>query len=151
MRISDWSSDVCSSDLGDGVKRVRPAYKSGYAIEVGSAAFVSAIGTLKGADGTPVKLASGVIRRVDAPNSQGEAFFTNTGGRFAVAKLEPGVEYSVEFYTDGRSGFTFKVPEDNKGLLDLGKIGRASGRVRVCQYVVIAVGGVSLKKKKKKN
>lgn len=117
-------------DIGDGVKRVRPAYKSGYAIEVGSAAFVSAIGTLKGADGTPVKLASGVIRRVDAPNSQGEAFFTNTGGRFAVAKLEPGVEYSVEFYTDGRSGFTFKVPEDNKGLLDLGIVqtGRKEGQ-----------------------
>ncbi len=35
-------------DIGDGIKRVTPAYKSGYVIEVGSAAFVSAIGTLQG-------------------------------------------------------------------------------------------------------
>jgi len=116
-------------DIGDGVKRVHPAYKSGYAIEVGSAAFVSAIGTLKGADGQPAKLVSGIIRRVDAPASKGEPFFTNTVGRFAVAKLEPGVEYSVEFYAGSRSGFTFKVPEDNKGLLDLGivQMGRQEG------------------------
>ncbi|MBB6427630.1 hypothetical protein [Sphingopyxis sp. JAI128] len=110
-------------DIGDGIKRVTPAYKSGYAIEVGSAAFVSAIGTLHGTDGQPLKLVSGVLRRTDAADAREEPFFTNTAGRFAIAKLEPGAEYSVEFYSGDRRGFTFKVPEDNKGLLDLGIVG----------------------------
>ncbi len=117
-------------DIGEGVKRVRPAYKSGYVIEVGSAAFVSAVGTLKGSDGAPVKLVSGILRRADTPDAEGEPFFTNTVGRFAMAKLEPGVEYVVQFYSDDREGFRFKVPEDNEGLLDLGvvEVGRKEGQ-----------------------
>lgn len=109
-------------DIGDGVKRVRPGYKSGYVIEVGSAAFVSAVGTLKGKDGQPVKLASGVLHRVDTPDAEPQPFFTNSGGRFAIAKLEPGVEYIVEFYSGNRGSFGFKVPEDNEGLFDLGVV-----------------------------
>src|SRR5690606_22926843 len=107
-------------DIGDGVKRVRPAYKSGYVIEVGSAAFVSAIGTLKGRDGQPLKLVSGILRRTDQPDAADEPFFTNTAGRFAIAKLEPGGEYSVWLPSGGQGGFTFRVPDDNDGLLDLG-------------------------------
>ena len=117
-------------DIGDGVKRVRPAYKSGYVIEVGSAAFVSAIGTLKGRDGQPLKLVSGIMRRTDRADANEEPFFTNTVGRFAIAKLEPGVEYNVQFHSGGHSGFTFRVPEDNDGLLDLGivELGRREGQ-----------------------
>ncbi len=117
-------------DIGDGVKRVRPTYKSGYVIEVGSAAFVSAIGTLKGPDGQPVKLASGIMRRADAPDARGEPVFTNTVGRFSIAKLEPGVEYNVQFYSGDLGAFSFKVPEDNEGLLNLGvvEMGRKEGQ-----------------------
>lgn len=117
-------------DIGDGVKRVRPTYKSGYVIEVGSAAFVSAIGTLQGVDGKPVKLASGILRRADAPNARGEPVFTNTAGRFSIAKLEPGVEYNVQFYSGDLGAFSFKVPEDNEGLLNLGvvEMGRKEGQ-----------------------
>lgn len=117
-------------DIGDGVERVRPTYKSGYVIEVGSAAFVSAIGTLKGADGQPVKLASGIMRRTDAPDARGEPVFTNTAGRFSIAKLEPGVEYNVQFYSSDLGAFSFKVPEDNEGLLNLGivEMGRKEGQ-----------------------
>ena len=116
-------------DIGEGVKRVRPAYKSGYVIEVGSAAFVSAIGTLKGRDGLPLKLVSGIMRRTDVADAKEEAFFTNTAGRFAIAKLEPGAEYSVQFPSGGHGAFTFRVPEDNDGLLELGvvELGRKEG------------------------
>jgi outer membrane usher protein len=116
-------------DIGEGVKRVRPAYKSGYVIEVGSAAFVSAIGTLKGRDGQPLKLVSGILRRSDAIDAKQEPFFTNTAGRFAIAKLEPGAEYSVTFPSGGHGVFTFRVPEDNDGLLELGvvELGRKEG------------------------
>lgn len=117
-------------DIGDGVKRVRPAYKSGYVIEVGSAAFVSAIGTLRGRDGQPLKLVSGILRRTDGIDTKEEPFFTNTAGRFAIAKLEPGVEYSVELPASSEGGFTFRVPEDNDGLLELGvvELGRREGQ-----------------------
>ncbi|WP_249340175.1 fimbria/pilus outer membrane usher protein [Sphingopyxis sp. L1A2A] len=116
-------------DIGEGVKRVRPAYKSGYVIEVGSAAFVSAIGTLKGRDGQPLKLVSGIMRRTDVADGKEEPFFTNTAGRFAIAKLEPGAEYSVQFHSGGHGAFTFRVPEDNDGLLELGvvELGRKEG------------------------
>lgn len=116
-------------DIGEGVKRVRPAYKSAYVIEVGSAAFVSAIGTLKGRDGEPLKLFSGILRRTDIADSKEEPFFTNTAGRFAIAKLEPGAEYSVEFSAGNYGVFTFRVPEDNDGLLELGvvELGRKEG------------------------
>ncbi|WP_428630714.1 fimbria/pilus outer membrane usher protein [Sphingopyxis sp.] len=116
-------------DIGEGVKRVRPAYKSGYVIEVGSAAFVSAIGTLKGRDGQPLKLVSGIMRRTDVADTKEEPFFTNTAGRFAIAKLEPGAEYSVQFHSGGHGAFTFRVPEDNDGLLELGvvELGRKEG------------------------
>ncbi|WP_326524689.1 hypothetical protein [Sphingomonas sp.] len=110
-------------DIGDGAKRVRPAYKSGYMIEVGSAAFVSAIGTLHGRDGKPVALISGVLRRSDQNDAEPEPFFTNSVGRFAIARLEPGVTYRVTYTADGPMSFTFTVPPDNNGLLDLGVVG----------------------------
>ncbi|MFV0643087.1 MAG: hypothetical protein ACK5NN_01080 [Sphingomonadaceae bacterium] len=106
-------------DIGDGVERVRPAYKSGYAIEVGSAAFVSAIGTLTTSSGKPVKLVSGLLRRLDDPDKLPEPFFTNSVGRFAISKLEPGVEYVVELQFEGPKKFIFKVPEDTEGLVEL--------------------------------
>ncbi len=117
-------------DIGDGVKRVRPTYKSGYAIEVGSAAFVSAMGTLTTPDGRAVKLASGILRRADDPEGAPEPFFTNSAGRFAIANLTPGVAYVVQLYFEGSSEFYFRVPEDSEGLLSLNtvQIERVEGR-----------------------
>lgn len=106
-------------DIGDGVLRVRPAYKSGYAIQVGSDTFVSALGRLVGNGGRPAALLSGRVRPVDEPNAAPELFFTNSVGRFAVQKLKPGKTYRVELFTSPASGFEFTVPVDNQGLLDM--------------------------------
>lgn len=106
-------------DIGDGIKRVRPAYRSGYVIEAGSAAFVSAMGRLHGHGGLPASLLSGRVYSVNEPNAPSEVFFTNSVGRFAIQKLTPGHTYRVELYTSPVQGFEFKVPEDNEGLLDL--------------------------------
>lgn len=114
-------------DVGEGVKRAMPAYKSGYAIEVGSAAFVSAMGTLVNSMGEPARLLSGVIRPIGRPDGKDEPFFTSTSGRFAIQRLEPGVEYQVQFFTGTLSGFTFRVPEDSEGLLNLGVVGGPQG------------------------
>src|SRR3546814_14748430 len=85
MRISDWSSDVCSSDL---------AY----------------------ADGDDAQCV--YMRRVAVGADQG------VGKGHAIAGMN-----------DGRHAFQ----------IDL-EIGRASCRERVCQYVLISVVAVSLKK-----
>lgn len=106
-------------DIGDGVLRVRPAYKSGYAIQVGSDAFVSALGRLVGNGDRPASLLSGRVRPADEPNAEPELFFTNSVGRFAIQKLKPGKTYRVELFTSPASGFEFTVPADNQGLLDM--------------------------------
>lgn len=106
-------------DIGDGLLRVRPTYKSGYVIEVGSAAFVSALGRVVGNGDRPLALVSGRVRVVGDNTTPPELFFTNSVGRFAVQKLEPGKRYAVDLFTSPAAGFEFTVPEDNEGLLDL--------------------------------
>lgn len=106
-------------DIGEGVRRVRPAYRSGYAIQVGSDAFVSALGRMVGNAGKPAALISGRVRPVDDPAAEPELFFTNSVGRFAIQKLVPGKTYRVELFTSPAAGFEFTVPADNQGLLDL--------------------------------
>jgi outer membrane usher protein len=109
-------------DLGEGVIRVHPAYHSGYALEIGNAAFVSAVGTLQGdgpAGPAPIALIGGRVTEAAAPDAESQPFFTNTAGRFAIQGLEPGKRYVVELYTEPRSTFDFEVPADNDGLLNM--------------------------------
>ena len=106
-------------DIGEGILRVRPTYKSGYSVQVGSDAFVSALGRIVGNGGRPAALLSGRVRPVDEPNAEPELFFTNSVGRFAVQKLKPGKTYRVDLFTSPSAGFEFTVPADNEGLLDM--------------------------------
>src|SRR3546814_11844562 len=96
MRISDWSSDVCSSDLR----------RHAAALAIGAA--------------------NGVARRLGGNHDDVDV---GTGLNLAVVHVE------AVSKRQGRTG------------LDVAKIGRASGRERVCQYVYISVVAVSLKKK----
>lgn len=106
-------------NIGDGVVRVHPSYRSGYQIEVGSDAYVSALGTLVGNGARPLALVSGRIRDAEAPESETQLFFTNSVGRFAAQDLRPGRRYRVELLTSPPTGFEFTVPADSDGLLDL--------------------------------
>lgn len=106
-------------NIGEGVRRVHPAYRSGYAIEVGGAKFVSAVGRLTGRGDKPAALMSGRLRALDDAEAGPELFFTNSAGRFAVQNLEPGKRYRVELFSDPAAEFEFTVPADNEGLLDL--------------------------------
>ena len=109
-------------DIGEGVRRVRPAYRSGYAFEIGSDAFVSAVGSVTGrgaAGPAPLSLIGGRVIALDEPDAASQPFFTNSVGRFAVQGLKPGGRYRVELFTDPRGGFDFTVPADNDGLYNL--------------------------------
>lgn len=105
-------------DIGPGVVRVRPPYRGGYSVRVGTDAFVSATGTLRDANDKPVSLAGGRVIRLDDPSAEPQPFFTNSAGRFAVSNLMPGVRYRVELFSNPAS-FEFEVPADTTGLVDL--------------------------------
>src|SRR3546814_12680249 len=113
MRISDWSSDVCSSDL-----RVT--------LEITDAA-----------------------RAQSLPLNQ-EALIIALRNLVENAALH-GPEHGVVTVDAEQEGFAIKdrgggiAPEDAAKM----QIGRASGRERVCQYVLIPVVAVSLINKKK--
>src|SRR5581483_2698155 len=108
-------------DIGPGVVRVRPGYKSGYAIRGGTDAFESALGTLLHHNGQPVVLAGGRITAVGRPDLEPVPFFTNSGGRFGISGLRPGIRYHVDMYTPhgAVTAFEFMVPQDTTGLVDL--------------------------------
>ncbi|MGN6374021.1 MAG: hypothetical protein ACTHMG_00540 [Sphingomonas sp.] len=105
-------------DIGSGVVRVKPPYKSGYALEIGTDAFVSATGTLDQYDGKPVSLAGGRVTALDGKSNESMAFFTNSIGRFAVQNLRPGVTYRVDLFGRDQT-FQFSVPKTTTGLVDL--------------------------------
>ncbi|MCF8707406.1 hypothetical protein [Rhizorhapis sp. SPR117] len=113
-------------DIGPGVVRVHPPYKSGYALRIGTDAFVSAVGTLVLAADRPVSLIGGRVTLLDVregENLQPIPFFTNSVGRFSISNLLPGRRYLVETYSTNGTvdrGFEFAVPADTDGLAKLG-------------------------------
>lgn len=115
-------------DTGPGVVRVHPPYKSGYAMRVGTDAFVSVMGTLALSPETPVALIGGRVTLLDVKegeNPKPMPFFTNSVGRFAISNMLPGRRYLVETYGPQGSinqSFEFMVPGDTDGLVNLGTV-----------------------------
>ena len=115
-------------DVGPGVLRVNPPYKSGYVARIGTDAFATAMGTLELPGSKPVSLVGGRVTMLDVqPNDAPKPipFFTNSVGRFAIPSLTPGRRYLVETY--GPNGtidkaFEFTVPADTDGLVKLGTV-----------------------------
>src|SRR3546814_18606061 len=106
MRISDWSSDVCSSDLA---ARIADRVRTRTGIAVDRLLVAPMIRPLQ-------EVLIGY--RLDAQVGP-------------VVTLAPG-GVLIGLYADQAVGL---------------ELGRASGRERVCQYVSISVGAVSLKNK----
>src|SRR3546814_15970592 len=102
MRISDWSSDVCSSDLV-----IVPPLTSQYLNLTKNSSLAVVIGYPD-----LVSVFSGTV-------------LNQTGQAVEVIAITMAVYLTISL-----------------------KIGRASGRERVCQYVQISVVAVSFKKKK---
>lgn len=104
-------------DIGAGVVRVDPPFRSGYEMVVGTDRFVSAVGFLQ-IDGVPVELASGLITSEDDDGFEPEPFFTNSVGRFGIIGLAPGRSYTIRLNGTGQT-FKIDVPEENTGLYRL--------------------------------
>src|SRR3546814_16082375 len=116
MRISDWSSDVCSSDLGQGRE----------------------VGTRVAFDQRPQPRRFQHLDLV-APLIEMPGHFQPTCG------LETDNQTPIVPIFGRLVGMELEFP-CARGCF--GKIGRASCRESVCQYVSISVVDVSLKKKK---
>lgn len=108
-------------DIGQGTYRLFPAYRSGYALEVGSDYNVTAIGTMLDVDGQPVSLVAGTATEVAKPDREPITIFTNRQGRFGAAGLAPG-QWRLEMLDDNKSTFVIDIPEDSKGVVRLGEI-----------------------------
>lgn len=119
--IQDVQYDIDSLqagyDIGSGVVRLNPAYRSGYGLVVGTDRFVSAVGFLQ-ISGVPAALVSGLITSEDDEGFEPEPFFTNSAGRFGIIGLAPGRSYTIRLNGSGRT-FRIQVPENNAGLYRL--------------------------------
>jgi outer membrane usher protein len=111
--------------LDDSSFRVRPTYRSGYAVTVGSEYTITATGRLVDAQGQPVGLVRGVAKLADGSDEKREVeFFSNARGQFALLGLKPGV---WRLTTTGAAPRTFEitVPDDASGLVRLNDVGEA--------------------------
>src|SRR3546814_18150392 len=145
MRISDWSSDVCSSDL--------PAFGS---LPLSDPAFGRRIdGALRGPLSRIIATAETISGQFDGPI---RADYARYAGDIAHAgrHLLGLVDDLADLQNIERPGF--KAARDEIDLGDLArrpvgllgmKIGRGAGRERVWQYVMVSVVAGLFKKKNK--
>ena len=107
-------------DLGSGLFEVRPSYKSGYVLQVGSDYNVMAIGTLEDG-GKPLALVSGLAKESGGTEPKKVAVFTNDEGRFAADGLKPGL-WRIELLSEPPACFSLLIPAGKTGLFDAGKL-----------------------------
>ena len=117
----DVANAPAGTDIGQGSFKVFPAYRSGYAFEVGSANNVTALGTMLGSGGQPVALVSGTATEVAHPDHPPVTLFTNRLGRFGATGLAPG-QWRLEMLDDRKSVYVIDIPKDAKGVVRLGEI-----------------------------
>lgn len=103
-------------DIGAGEYLSDPGAMSGVKLRIGSDAFRSALVTFVMPDGSPVKLADGVVRNLATGETSG--VFTNAAGRAVLSKLGEG-RYRVEF-VGGDLVFEFTVDEAAPAIIRLG-------------------------------
>ncbi|WP_395337165.1 fimbrial biogenesis outer membrane usher protein [Novosphingobium sp. BL-8H] len=100
----DVPSAPAGYDIGPGIIQLKPPYRSGSLIEIGSDYFVTYTGQLLKPDGTPLALVGGRAIEVSPPNHQSAdrkpvEMFTNRTGHFAVQGLRAG-KWRIEMPSD---------------------------------------------------
>lgn len=103
-------------DIGPGEYLSDPGALSGVKVRIGSDAFRSALVTFVMPDGSPVKLADGVVRNLASGETSG--VFTNSAGRAVLSKLAAG-RYRVEL-VGGDLVYEFSVDEAAPAIIRLG-------------------------------
>ena len=109
--------------LGESGFDLKPPYKAGYKLVVGSSYSVSALGELKDTSGDAVGLATGIA----SDGQKQVTVFTNQSGKFAADGLAPGEWKLVMDSEAGPLTYVLKIPSDTQGLLRLGTLKPVKG------------------------
>lgn len=103
-------------DIGPGEYLSEPGALSGVKLRIGSEAYRSALVTFVLPDGSPVKLADGVVRNLETGETSG--VFTNSAGRAVLSKLAVG-RYRVELM-GGDLVFELTIDKGAPAIIRLG-------------------------------
>lgn len=109
-------------DLGNDRPAVRPGYRSGTVVTIGTDAVASVTGILMAADGSPASLLSGVLRPVGAgPDAKEIPFFTNRRGLFRVEGVRPGA-WELQVHGVEMPPHPVQVDASDSGDINLGTL-----------------------------
>ena len=108
-------------DLGTGFTSLAPRYKSGLAVEVGSAYNVIVIAQLLDGFDRPLKLLLGKATEVGAKNPRSADAFTDSKGMLSASGLAPG-RWKVEMFAKKPITYMLNVPRGKTGIVELGKL-----------------------------
>ena len=109
-------------DLGDGAFRIKPGYKKGYSLQVGSDAALTVIGKLiDRQSNTPISLVAGTAHYLGKSQQPPIDFFTNRNGIFAISGLKPG-DYELTLDTTKKESVIINLDEKSNTLIRLGDL-----------------------------
>lgn len=110
-----------SADLGEGAFRLRPPYRAGYLLRVGSDYNISVVGRMLTATGEPLRLVAGTASEIAHPEREPIALFTNSEGRFGATGLAPG-RWRITMTDANRTSFEIEIAAGQEGSVSLGEI-----------------------------
>lgn len=108
-------------DLGAGNVTVRPAYKSGYMLEIGSDFNLTLFGRLLDRSGEPVRLLAGEAFEVGNREKPPITLFTSRDGRFGAQGLRAG-RWRIEMPADEPLVYEVEVAEGPQGTVRVGDL-----------------------------
>ncbi len=108
-------------DLGAGNVTLRPRYKSGYLLTIGSDYNLLVVGKLVDADGSPVALLAGKAIELSNAKRQAITVFTTRDGRFGAQGLRPG-RWRIEMPADEPLAYEFTVTASEDGTARVGTL-----------------------------
>jgi outer membrane usher protein len=117
---------ISTGDLREGLTldkdlyTVLPSYKSGTAIKLTSASYVSIRGYLVGVDNKPLSLMSGKLISMKDRKKE-EYFFTNESGQFFAERLEAG-DYELRLFDHDQNKVIIHILKESEGFLNYGEI-----------------------------
>lgn len=109
-------------DLGDGAFWIKPGYKRGFQLQIGSDAVLTVIGKLfDRQSNNPISLVAGVAHYLGEAKQLPIDFFTNRNGIFAISGLKPG-RYQLVLDTKEQESVIISLSERSDNLIRLGDV-----------------------------